>query len=176
MNQPTTKNKLKGLRGFIIVALGQMISVLASSMTGFALTIHVFGETSRATTLGLMTTFYIAPFLVFSPIAGAMVDRYSRKLMMIISDVVAGFGSLAILILFLSGTLEIWYFYVVNIFLGLGNAFQWPAFSAAITTIVPKEQLGRANGMMSLVNTGPGVVAPLLAGALLPFIGLTGSW
>ncbi len=174
MKQTIRANKLSGMRGFIIVALGQMISVLASSMTGFALTIYVFGETSRATTLGLMTTFYVAPFLVFSPIAGAMVDRYDRKLMMIISDVLAGFGTLAILILYATGVLEIWHFYVVNVFLGLGNAFQWPAFSAAITTIVTKEQLGRANGMMSLVNAGPGVVAPLLAGALLPLMGLTG--
>ncbi len=56
----------------------------------------------------------------------------------------------------------------------LGNAFQWPAYSAAISTMVPKEQYGRANGMMSLIEVGPGVIAPLLAGALLPFIGLTG--
>jgi MFS family permease len=62
----------------------------------------------------------------------------------------------------------------VNVIIGLGNAFQWPAYSAAITTMVPKEQYGRANGMMSLVQAGPGVVAPLLAGALLPFIGLEG--
>jgi len=46
--------------------------------------------------------------------------------------------------------------------------------SAAITLMVPKEQYGRANGMMSLVESGPGVFAPLLAGALLPLIRLTG--
>ena len=51
---------------------------------------------------------------------------------------------------------------------------QWPAYSAAISTMVPKEQYGRANGMMSLIEAGPGVLAPMLAGALLPFIGLTG--
>ena len=57
---------------------------------------------------------------------------------------------------------------------GIGNTFQWPAYSAAISTMIPKEQLGRANGMMSLMEAGPGVIAPLLAGALLPLIGLTG--
>ena len=174
MERKESKYKFSGMRSFITVALGQMISVLASSMTGFALSIYVFSETSRATDLGLMTTFYIAPYLIFTPIAGAMVDSYSRKLMMIVSDIVAGFGTITILILYATGTLEIWHFYVVNIFLGLGNAFQQPAFSAAITTMVPKEQLGRVNGMMSLVNFGPGVVAPILAGALLPFIDLTG--
>jgi hypothetical protein len=53
-------------------------------------------------------------------------------------------------------------------------AFQWPAYSAAISTMVPKEQLGRANGMMSLIEAGPQVIAPILAGALLPVIQLTG--
>jgi DHA3 family macrolide efflux protein-like MFS transporter len=57
---------------------------------------------------------------------------------------------------------------------GLGTTFQWPAYSAAITTMIPKEQYGRANGMMSLVEAGPGVAAPLMAGALLPFIGISG--
>jgi MFS family permease len=163
-----------GMRGFTIVAIGQIISVLASNMTGFGLTIYVFEKTNQATALALMMTFYLAPFLIFSPIAGAMVDRYNRKLMMIISDMTSCIGTIAILILFATDVLEIWHFYIVNVFVGLGNTFQWPAFSAAITTIVPKEQYGRANGLMSLVNAGPGVVAPLLAGALLPIVGLNG--
>ncbi len=64
--------------------------------------------------------------------------------------------------------------YVAAAFNGLGNTFQWPAYSAAISLMIPKAQLVRANGMMSLIEAGPGVVAPMLAGALLPFIKLTG--
>jgi DHA3 family macrolide efflux protein-like MFS transporter len=163
-----------GMAGFVIICLGQIVSVLASGMTSFALTIHVFQETGSATALGLMSTSFLVPFLIFSPIAGAMVDRYSRKLMMMMSDLTAGLATLAILLIYATGTLEIWNFYIVNIFLGLGNAFQWPAYSAAISTLVPKEQYGRANGLLSLVGSGPNIVAPLLAGALLPFIGLAG--
>jgi MFS family permease len=80
----------------------------------------------------------------------------------------------AILVLLATGSLQIWHFYLVNCVIGLGNAFQWPAYSAAISTMVPKEQYGRANGMMSFVQAGPGVIAPLLAGALLPLIKLNG--
>ncbi len=58
--------------------------------------------------------------------------------------------------------------------MGLFQAFQWPAFSAAITTMLPKEQYGRANGLMSLAESGSGILAPILAGALLAFIGLGG--
>lgn len=54
---------------------------------------------------------------------------------------------------------------VVN---GIGNTFQWPAYSATISLAVPKEYLGRVNGLTGLLKAGPGVVSPLLAGGLLP--------
>jgi len=160
--------------GLTIVLLGQAVSILASSMTGFALSVWVFQQTSSATSLGIMQTAFTLPYLLIIPLAGVMVDRYNRKLMMAVSDLAAGLGTLAILFLLTTGNLEIWHFYLENAIIGLGNAFQWPAYSAAITTMVPKEQYGRANGMMSFVQAGPGVVAPLLAGALLPLIGLNG--
>jgi DHA3 family macrolide efflux protein-like MFS transporter len=163
-----------GMAGFSLVWLGQMVSVLASNMTGFALTIWMFQETRSATAMGLMQVCFIAPFLLISPFAGAMVDRYNRKLMMMVSDLVAVTATFAILILQATGLLQFWHLYVAVVVEGLGSAFQWPAYLAAISTMVPKEQYGRANGMMSLIDSGPGVFAPILAGALLPFIGLTG--
>jgi MFS family permease len=160
--------------GFTFVWLGQIVSVLATSMTAFAMTIFVFQKTGSATALGLVQVFFITPFLLITPFAGVMVDRHNRKLMMMISDLVAGLATVGILVLQGFGALEVWHLYVAAIFQGLGNAFQWPAYSAAISTMLPKEQYARANGMMSLIDMGPGVLAPMLAGALLPFIGLTG--
>jgi len=170
----TTTNRPSGMFGFTIVWIGQIVSVLASTMSQFALTIFMFQETGSATALGLMQVFFITPFLIISPIAGVMIDRHNRKMMMMVSDLGAGLATLAILALQSLGLLEYWHLYVTSIVYGLGMAFQWPAYSAAISTMVPKEQLGRANGMMSLIEAGPGVIAPLLAGALLPFIKLTG--
>src|SRR5829696_3194765 len=163
-----------GMLGFSLVWLGQIISVLATNMSGFALTIFVFQKTGSATSLGLMQVFFITPFLIISPIAGVWVDRYDRKTMMMVSDLTAGVATIAILILQALGMLEIWHLYAAAIFQGIGNAFQWPAYSAAISTMIPKEQYGRANGMMSLIEMGPGILAPMLAGALLPLIQLTG--
>ena len=170
----TEKQRLGGMVGFIIVWIGQIVSILASGMTQFALTIWMYQQTGSATALGLMQVFYITPFLVISPFAGVMVDRYNRKLMMMVSDLAAGMGTIMILVLQSQGRLEFWMLYIVSALIGLGGAFQWPAYSAAITTMVPKEQYGRVNGLMTLMEAGPGVVAPLLAGALLPVIGLTG--
>jgi MFS family permease len=162
------------MTGFVIVWLGQIVSVLATFMTQFALTIWVFEKTGSATALGLLQVFFITPFLLVSPLAGVMVDRYNRKLMMMVSDLTAGLATVSILVLQWMGVLEIWHLYAAAIFHGLGNSFQWPAYSAAIATMLPKEQYGRANGMMTLIEAGPAVFSPLFAGALLPLIGFTG--
>ncbi len=171
--QKTTKAP-SGMFGFTIVWLGQIISVLASSMTGFGLTIWMYQQTQSATAMGLMHVAFITPFLLLSPFAGVMVDRYNRKMMMMVSDLAAGLSTVALLALFATGHMQYWYLYIAQIINGIGNTFQWPAYSAAISTMVSKEQYGRANGMMSLVEAGPGVLAPLLAGALLPIVKLTG--
>jgi MFS family permease len=172
--EETSTKRPTGMFGFTIVWLGQIVSVLASAMSQFGLTIWMFEKTQSATALGLMQVFFITPFLLISPIAGVMVDRHNRKMMMMVSDLGAGLATILILIFQSLGILEFWHLYFASVIYGLGMAFQWPAYSAAITTLVPKEQYGRANGMMSLIEAGPGVIAPLLAGALLPVIGLTG--
>ena len=172
--EETSTKRPTGMFGFTIVWLGQIVSVLASAMSQFGLTIWMFEKTGSATALGLMQVFFITPFLLISPFAGVMVDRHNRKMMMMVSDLGAGLATVLILVFQALGILQFWHLYFASVIYGLGMAFQWPAYSAAITTLVPKEQYGRANGMMSLIDAGPGVVAPLLAGALLPVIGLTG--
>ncbi len=171
MQNPTRPT---GMFGFTLVWLGQIVSVLATNMSAFALTIWVFEKTGSATALASMQVFFITPYVIITPLVGVLVDRHNRKLMMMVSDLMAGLATVAILVLQALGVLQVWHLYAAAIFQGLGNAFQWPAYSAAISTMIPKEQYGRANGMMSLIDMGPGVLAPMLAGALLFKIGLTG--
>ncbi|GAB4502010.1 MAG: MFS transporter [Anaerolineales bacterium] len=170
----TPSHQPTGFRAFIVIWLGQLISILASGMTGFALSIWMYQKTESATAMGLVQVFYIVPFLLLSPLAGVWVDRYSRKIMMVVSDIAGGLGSVFLLAMFASGRLEFWHLYLTAALGGIGNTFQWPAYSAAIGAMIPKEQLGRVNGLMSLMEAGPGVVAPLLAGALLPLLKIQG--
>ena len=170
----TTSKRPAGMSAFVVVWIGQIISILASGMSHFALSLWMYEKTESATAMGLMQVFFITPFLIMSVPAGVMVDRYNRKLMMMLSDFAAILATGMVFILYAMGMLQFWHLYVAAVLNGLGNTFQWPAYSAAISTMVPKEQLGRANGLMSLMEAGPGVLAPILAGALYPFIGLTG--
>ncbi len=168
------KKQPSGMLGFTLVWIGQIVSLLGSAMSGFALTIWAYERTQQATVLALAGFFFITPMLIFSPFAGAIVDRSNRKLMMMLSDLAAGVVTLGFLALHVSGNLEIWHLYIGLSVQGIFQGFQFPAYSAAITTMLPKEQYGRANGMMSLAESGSGIFAPMLAGALLGVIGLNG--
>jgi MFS family permease len=110
--------------------------------------------------------------VLLSPVAGALVDRWNRKLVMMLSDLAAGLTTILILALYSLGRLEIWHLYVAGVFAGGFQAFQWPAYSAAITLLVPKQQYGRAQGLISLAESGAGILAPLAAGALIVSVGL----
>lgn len=173
-SQSQQRGLIRGLPAVGVLAASQSLSILTSEMAQFAIRIWAYQLTESVTALGLVSVFYITPFLVFSPIAGSWVDRYNRKLMMAMSDIGAAAGMLLLLALSWAGALQIWHLYVAAALGGLFGCFQWPAYSASISLMVPNEQLGRANGMMSLVEAGPGVIAPLIAGALLPLLGLTG--
>ncbi len=169
-----THQRFTGMFGFILVWIGQIISLLGTTMTGFGLTIWAFEKTGSATALTLVGFFFVTPMLIFSPIAGAIVDRYNRKFLMILSDLISGLTSIFILIMVIGGYLQIWHLYLTCFIQGIFQTFQWPAYSAAISTMLPKEQFGRANGMMGLADSASGVLGPLLAGALLGIIGLKG--
>ncbi len=162
------------MAGFTIVWIGQIVSLLGTSMTGFAMTIWAYQKTNAATALALVGFFFVAPMLIASPFAGALVDRSNRKLMMMVSDIASGIASLIILVLFITGQLQIWHLFITSALQGVFQAFQWPAYSAAISTMIPKQHYGRANGMLSLADTASNIFAPILAGALLGIIGIPG--
>ncbi|MCA9969894.1 MAG: MFS transporter [Anaerolineales bacterium] len=163
-----------GMRAFLVMWSGQLVSLLGSAMTGFALPIYIFGETERVQELALLGLAFMLPLIVFSPLAGSIVDRYSRKWMMILSDLAAGLTTIVVLLLVWTGELEIWHLYITNAINGTFQTLQWPAYSAAISVMIPKEQYGRAHGLSTLAGSGSNIFAPLLAGALLGFIGLEG--
>jgi DHA3 family macrolide efflux protein-like MFS transporter len=163
-----------GMRAFWIIWAGQVISLLGTSMTNFGLTIWAFEKTGEATALAMIGFCFVTPMVILSPTAGAIVDRSNRKLMMMLSDLAAGLTTIVQLTLFATGNLEIWHLYITAAVAGTFQTFQWPAFSAAMTLMLPKEQYGRANGLLELANAASNIFAPLLAGALLSIIGLTG--
>jgi MFS family permease len=163
-----------GLAGFTLVASGQLVSILGSEMGQFGLMLWAYEQTGLATSLALLGFFHFLPLIALSPFAGALIDRSNRKLMMMLSDLGSACATLLVLGLYLGGSLQIWHLYLAAVISGTFQAFQWPAFSAAISTMVPKEHYARANGMMALSESVAGIGAPVLAAVLYGPLGVGG--
>ncbi len=169
-----SSNPSSGMRGFTILWLGQIVSLLGSAMTWFAFTIWAWKTTGSITALSIVSFSAFLPTVLFAPLAGTFVDRWNRKLVMMLSDAATAIGTLVVLILYATDNLQIWHIYIVSILAGFFTAFQYPAYTAAMTTMLPKNQYARASGMLGLAVALSGILAPVFAAALLGPIGMTG--
>jgi DHA3 family macrolide efflux protein-like MFS transporter len=160
-----------GMFSFTVVWFGQLVSLLGSAMSWFAFTIWAWQTTGQATALALVSFFSFGPTLLFSPLAGVLVDRWNRKIVMMVSDLATGLCTVAALLLFLAGRLQIWHIYVMAIVAGSFQSFQFPAYSAAVTMMLPQKHYARAQGMMGLASSASGILGPLLGAALYALVG-----
>jgi DHA3 family macrolide efflux protein-like MFS transporter len=159
---------------FTTVWLGQLISIVGSGLTSFALGVWVFEQTGSATQYALIGLFSVLPKIVLSPFAGVIADKWDRRLAMIVSDAGAGISTLILALLLFANKLEIWHIYVLAAASASFSTVQWPAFTAATTLLVSKENLGRTNGMTQLARAAAEILSPALAGVLLGAIRLEG--
>lgn len=162
----------QSMRTFWTVWVGQLISQVGTSMTGFAVTIWVYQESGSVTRLAIMLLAVNLPGILLAPTAGVIVDRLNRRTVMLIADSVAGLGSLSLAMLFFSDSLVYWQILPIVAVSSAASAFQEPAYRAAIPTIVPKAHLGRANGLSDLGPAVGTLLAPAIAGGLLLAVGL----
>ncbi|MGD9100467.1 MAG: MFS transporter [Anaerolineae bacterium] len=168
----TQRTPPRGMRTFFIIWFGQLISLLGSNLSGFALGVWLYQETGSVTLLALNNLCFVLPQMLFSPLAGALVDRWDRRRAMLLSDLGAGLSTLFLALMLFTGRLEVWHVYLATAVNALFNTFQWPAYSAATTLLVPQEHLGRAGGMVQIGQAISQLIAPALAGALLVTAGL----
>ncbi|NES41404.1 MFS transporter [Moorena sp. SIO2C4] len=159
---------------FFLIWLGQLVSLLGSNLTEFALGVWAYQTTGSITQFALISLFIHLPNIIISPIAGTFVDRWNRRWAMILSDSVAGASTLVVMALVFSGRLDIWHIYLVVAISSTFKAFQLPAYTAATTQLMPQEHLSRANGMMQASRATAKILGPTLAGVLLETIHLQG--
>ena len=162
------------MRTFILVWFGQLISTIGSYMTEFALILWAWELTGSATALALAGFFSQLPRIPITLVAGIVVDRYSRKQLMILGDGVAALSTVGIGGLYLTGNLQIWHLYLAATLNGGFGQIQSLAYQTSVSLLVPRAQLTRANSLLASVHYGSAIVGPALAGLLYPLIGLLG--
>ena len=149
--------------------------MVGSALVHFALIWWLTTETGSATTLAIASLAAMLPFILLGPFVGALVDRWNRRWVMVVSD-----GIIALLTAFLAylywlDVAQVWHVYVILFLRSLGSSFQDSAMRASTSLMAPKEQLARVGGMnetlMGLVN----VVSPPLGALLLEVLDMQGA-
>lgn len=153
---------------------GQLISLIGSGLTRFALGVWVFQRTGSVTQFALISMFASLPGLLALPFAGALVDRWDRRRVMLVTDSISALATVGLAFLLWRGSLGIWSIYLFAAIGSILAMFQWPAYVAATTLLVPKNQLGRAAGMMEFGRAAANMAAPAMAGLLVLTLGLGG--
>ena len=164
----------RGGKAFTVLLAGQIVSFLGSRLSSFGLGVWIFMSTGSTTKFALTAFVGAVTSLLVAPLAGVMVDRWDRRWTMIFGDTGAALGTAALALLLWSQRIELWHIYLILAFAGFFQTFQGPAFEATVSLLVPKKHLGRASGMLQFGSEGTRIMAPPIAGLLLPVIGLAG--
>lgn len=159
-------------RAFKVLWAGQSISLLGTGMTRFAVLLWAYQQEGTATALALLGFFVTTAFVVASPFAGVLVDRWDRRKVMAFADLGAGCMTALLLVLYTAGRLQVWHLYLAQGVAGALEAFQDPAFSASVSLLVPRERYTRANSLLGLGRSASRIFAPALASVLMQTGGL----
>ncbi|MGW0586754.1 amino acid adenylation domain-containing protein [Streptosporangium sp. NPDC002607] len=162
------------MRRFATVAAGQLISIVGSSLTEFAVPLWIYITTGSLARFALFSVLALVPGMLVSPLAGALVDRYDRRRVMLAGDVGAFGTQLALGVLLWTGNLQVWHIYPLLVLLSVALTFQRLAYNSAVPQLVPKRFLGHANGVVQMVTGTAQLVVPLLAVGLMAVVGLEG--
>lgn len=167
-----TEIRRKGMITFTVTWAGQLVSTLGSGLTTFAVGVWIYEETGSATLFAITLLVWTLPNILFAPLAGVITDRWDRRMVLILSDTGAVISTMIVLFIILNGELQVWHIYLAAFANSSFTVFQWPAFSASTSLLVPKEHLGRAGGMTQIGEAMSGLLTPAVSGALYVNVGL----
>ncbi len=154
------------MRRFIPIWSAQIFSLLGSGIVQFAFVWWMTQKTGSAVILTTATLVAMLPEVFLSPFAGALVDRWNRRWVMVISDGAIAMVTVVLVVLFAMNKVEIWHIYVALFLRSAGGIFQWPAMQASTTLMVPEEHYARIAGLNQAIRGALNIVAAPL-GALL---------
>ena len=165
----------QGLRTYYLLVATQAVSRLGSHVSFFAVGIAVFMKTSHATPIAIIAFCQTLPMLLGAGFAGALADRYDRRLLLILANL--GFVATSGLLLasFVSGVFQLWQLYALTLINSAIGTLEQPALQASVAMLVPDTHRDRANAIGQMTGPAANAVAPMLAGLLYALIGVPGA-
>ncbi len=153
-------------RTFAVIWTGQFFSIMTSAVVGYAAVFWLSLETRSTAVLAIATIAMLLPQAIVGLFSGALIDRWNRKLVMIISDSLIAFFSLILALLFFSGYAKIELIYLILALRSLGNAFHTPAMQASVPLLAPEDKITKISGFNQVINSVSNIAGPAI-GALL---------
>lgn len=171
MNTKATENK-----GFLSLSLflllqGQFISIMGDMVYEIALGFWVLAFTGSPALMGTLMATSLLPGVLLAPFAGVVVDRSSRKKLMILTDMIRGITIILVAVTAIMGLLQLWMVFLAGVILGIGGAFFGPAAMSVLPQMVPQNKLTNANSLFGIANTGADILGNSLGGILYVLIG-----
>ena len=159
---------------FFTIWGGQAVSLLGSQLVSFALIWWLTKSTGSATVLATASLVGLVPQVLLGPLAGALVDRWNRRVVMMVADSLIALFTLLLAVLFALGKAEIWHVYLLMFLRSVAGGFHWPAMAASTSLMVPKEQLARIQGLNQMLQGGMSIASAPLGALLLEWLPLQG--
>jgi MFS transporter, DHA3 family, macrolide efflux protein len=158
---------------FAAIWTASLVSSVGSALSGFVLGVWVLQTGGSVTAFALVMLAGMLPPVLLGPVAGVVVDRFDRRVVLVTADALSALVTGATALLTLAGELSIAQVYLATALTSVCGVFHFTAYQAITPLLVPQRHLGRANGLMQ-VSMAVQIAAPAVAGALLPAIGLAG--
>jgi DHA3 family macrolide efflux protein-like MFS transporter len=159
---------------FFTIWTGQAFSLFGSQLVQFALVWWLTKTTGSATVLATASLVGLLPQVFLGPMAGALVDRWNRRITMILADSIVAAASILLAIIFISGKEQIWQVYLILFVRAAAGGFHWPAMQASTSLMVPKEHLSRIQGFNQMLNGAMNIASAPIGALLLSLLIMPG--
>lgn len=159
--------KESNFRKFMLLWLGEIVSSIGGGLTSFGLGVYIFQQTGSAGRMAIVTLIGFLPTLFLSVPAGALADRYDRRLLMMLGDGLSGLGVVFILVCMLTGRASFLCICIGVAISAIFSSLLEPAYRATVTDLLNEDQYAKASGLLSLAGSARYLVSPILAGLLL---------
>ncbi len=159
---------------FLVIALGQIISIAGSTIAGFCLGVWIYQRTGSVTQYGMVSVAVLLPPLLAVPLAGGFVDRHDRRRVLAAAEAMIASCSLALAVLHAAGWLTVWTALPWLSLASASGAFLLSALGAIVTVLVPPADRARANALLQFGTALSEITAPLIAASLMTKVSLGG--
>lgn len=161
-----------GFKKFLIIWFGELISNIGSGLTAFGLGLYVWQMTYSAVDVAMVEMAALLPMILLAPVAGVLADSYDRRLLMILGDIVSGFGLIAMLVIMLTGDIQVWQICLCVGFISVFSALLDPAYKATITDLLTEDEYTKASGMVGIASSSKFLISPIIGGFILAFFSM----